>query len=150
MRELVLRFKFAGELQIATLFAEFLCEAAKCLPNPDAIISVPQFPLRLRERGFNQAHEIAKRLAKLTGLRMEPFILERIRRTPPQEGLSAYERKQNLENAFRADPEAAGKIIWLVDDVVTTGSTCASAVKELLKTGAKAVYVLFVARTPIN
>lgn len=149
LRDLILRLKFTGELQIALLLAELLYEASKCLPKPDAIVAVPQSPRRLLKRGFNQAHEIGRQLSRLTGFKMAPGLLQRIKQGVPQEGLGAQERKLNLENAFRARPEAAGKTIWLLDDVLTTGSTCASASQELLNAGAKAVYVLFVARTPL-
>lgn len=149
LREMILRLKFGNELHIARLLAEFVYEAARCLPRPEAIVPIPQAPQHLRNRGFNQAHEIGRYLAKLAGFRLDSNLLERTRQCRPQEGLSAEERKENLAGAFRASPDAAGKAIWLLDDVMTTGSTCASAACELLDAGASAVYPLFVARTPL-
>lgn len=148
LRDLILRLKFGGELHLARILAEFIFEAVNCLPKPALIVPIPQFPRHLRKRGFNQAHEIGRELARLAGIPFNPELLERVRPGKPQEGLNARERKENLTGAFRANA-CPGKTIWLLDDVLTTGSTCASAANELLQAGAKAIYAVFVARTPL-
>lgn len=150
LRELVLRLKFGSELHLAALFGQFLYEACKCLPRPDAIIAIPAFPKDLRKRGFNQAHEIARALARLGGFRLEDRLLARARHVRPQEGLDAARRKLNVKNIFVASAAVAGKTIWLLDDVLTTGATCASAAEELLRAGANAVCAVCAARTPLR
>lgn len=149
LRDLLLRLKFDGELHLASFFGGLLLEAARCLPAPDVIVAIPQHPGHLRSRGYNQAHEIARSLASLGGFRLDPEILARIRPGLPQEHLNASERRANLRNAFAASPQAAGAHVWLVDDVMTTGSTYREAAKALLDKGAAAVSALFVARTPM-
>ena len=145
---MLLRLKFGAETALAHVFADFLHFSSICLPRPDFIVAVPQYPGRLARRGFNQAHEIAKILAKLAGFACSANILQRVRAGMPQEGLTAEERRSNLANAFLAGNAARGRVIWLIDDVFTTGSTCASATDALLAAGASRVYLLFVARTP--
>lgn len=150
LRDLILRLKFDGALHIARLLAEFLREACQCLPQPDAIVAIPQYPERLRSRGYNQAHELAKQLGVLTGLPVKTDILQRVLPGVPQEELNARQRIENMRHAFMASPQVAGMSIWLVDDVLTTGSTCSAGTCALKMAGAKAVYPLFVARTPLE
>lgn len=149
LRDLILRLKYDAELQLVYPLADFLLQAAMSLPEPDAILAVPQHPAALRRRGFNQAHELARRLARLTGFRLDSGILARTRKSVPQEGLGAEARRQNVIGAFSAFPAASGAVLWLIDDVMTTGSTCAEATRALLGAGAKAVFALCVARTPL-
>lgn len=150
LRSLILRLKFGSQLHLARLLASFALDAAACLPWPDALIPIPQARWRLWKRGFNQAHEIGRRLACEAGIRLESVLLKRIKSGPPQEDLDAEARRQNLLCAFRGSPLANGKVIWLLDDVLTTGATCNSAATALLEAGAKAVYVLAIARTPLT
>lgn len=150
LRELLLRFKFGSDLYLAKLFAAFLLESCLGLPKPDCIVPIPQTARRLGRRGYNQAFEIARAFCALSGLPMQAELLKRVKEGSPQESLGALERRQNLAGAFRAAAQAAAKTIWLVDDVVTTGSTCAEAADELLRAGAHKVCLLFIARTPID
>lgn len=149
LRELILRLKFSADLAVTPLLADFLLQACQNLPAPDYLIAIPQFTGRLRERGFNQAHETARLMAKSAGFAYRTDLLLRIKAGPPQEGLSAAERKANMQDVFRAHDRVAGQTIWLIDDVLTTGSTCASAARCLLAKGAQAVYLLVIARTPL-
>jgi ComF family protein len=104
---------------------------ADVLDGASCVVPVPLHPSRRRERGFNQARDLARHL----GL---PVVeaLARIRRTPPQTELSAAERRKNLDGAFATTRHArrlAGAIVILVDDVSTTGATldaCASALRD--------------------
>lgn len=148
LRDALLRLKFGGELSLAPLLGACLLEASRCLPRPDALLAVPQHPAHLRRRGFNQAHELAKALPRLTGLPLRPELLHRVKPAPPQAGLAAAQRRRNVRRAFQAAPDAANLCLWLIDDVMTTGSTLAEACRALRAAGARETRVLFVARTP--
>lgn len=148
LRDMLLRFKFEAELNLAAIFGDFLCQACQCLPKPDFVTAIPQYPEKLRRRGYNQAYEIARAVCRKTGFRLNANLLKRIKAVAPQEGLGAMERRENLKNSFRAGPEVEGMRIWLVDDVLTTGATCAEAAETLRAAGAAAIYLLFAARTP--
>lgn len=149
LRDLILRLKYDGEISLARYLAILLLEASICLPAPDAIVPLPQYPPHLAKRGFNQAHEIGRHLARLSGIRLDAALLRRIRHNRPQADLSKSERRKNVADNFAADVACAGKSIWLVDDVMTTGSTFEFACKALLDAGCARVSVLFVARTPL-
>lgn len=148
LRDALLRLKFGGELSLAPLLGACLLEASRCLPRPDALLAVPQHPAHLRRRGFNQAHELAKALHRLTDLPLRPELLRRINPAPPQAGLAAVQRRRNVRRAFQAAPDVANLCLWLIDDVMTTGSTLAAACRTLRASGARETNVLFVARTP--
>ncbi len=150
LRDMCLALKFKKALHIRHLFADFLMRACACLPAPDVIVPIPQYPTHLFRRGYNQACLIAATFARLSRIHLRYDLLLRTRAGLPQEGLGVAERKANLRNAFTASPLVASKTVWLLDDVMTTGSTLASATDTLLNAGAKAVYALVVARTPLE
>jgi ComF family protein len=150
LRDALLRLKFAGEISLAPLLGTYLHGAAANLPRPDALIAVPQHPAQLRKRGFNQAHELARELHNLCGVPLRPELLSRPRPHTPQSGLSASERRRNMNNAFFAEYAATGLVLWLIDDIMTTGVTLSASVKALRNVGAQKVHVLFVARTPLT
>jgi len=110
---------------------------------------VPLHPGRERERGFNQSTLLARALARSLALPLREKAIVRIRKTLPQVGLSDSERRRNLKNAFRCRDThtIADQRVLLVDDVMTTGATVASACKALLRGGAMRVMVLTAART---
>lgn len=115
----------------------------------DLLTWVPVHPLRRRERGFDQAEELARAVAARLRL---PVLgcLERSVRTEAQHALGRAERARNVGGAFRVAPAAsrsvAGRWIVVIDDVVTTGSTLAGCAEALLASGALAVSALTVAR----
>lgn len=148
LRDALLRLKFDGHLYLAPLLGSFLQEAAACLPRPDALTAVPQHPAHLRRRGYNQAHELAKALRDLSGLPLHARLISRDVPGPEQARLTAKDRRSNVLHSFAAAPDVAGMRVWLVDDVMTTGSTLAAATRALLAGGAARVDVLFTARTP--
>jgi ComF family protein len=139
-------FKFHRKLHYADAFGELLCRSFAELPGDiDALLPVPLHWLRHGVRGFNQAAEICCPLQKSSDL---PLIrtVSRRRRTPYQSGLGARERRRNLAGAFEVRGVIRAKHVLLVDDVITTGETCAQLARELLAHGAQKVSVLAVAR----
>lgn len=148
LRDMLLRLKFGGELALALPLAVCMAEAAACLRAPDALVPVPQHPAHLRKRGFNQAHELARALGRLTGIALRGELLTRRREGKAQSSLDAGARGLNVRGVFSARPEARGLSLWLVDDVLTTGSTATEACRALLAAGAASVSVVVAARTP--
>jgi len=136
--------KYGGALAYADFFATALARVIDTWP--DLLVALPLAPARQRERGFNQAQEIARRLARL-GPAPVAAGLVRTRDTPAQAALPWKERGRNVRNAFAALPIVAGKRIAIVDDVMTTGATLAAATTAARRAGALSVEVWVVART---
>lgn len=149
---LIAGFKFHRRPGLAALFAQRLQEAVMAQGvQPDCIVlPVPLSQARLRERGYNQAWEVARRLARSLHLRADPLSLLRIIDTPHQVGLPRDERLANVARAFAVDPlrraQVAGRAVALVDDVMTTGATVEGAARALLQAGAASVQAWVVAR----
>ncbi len=126
--------------------------AREAITMPELVMPIPCSRERVRERGYNPAWEVARRIATRLDLKADHRSLERVVDTPRQRGLSRAERLQNLRGAFavRADarPRWQGLSITLVDDVMTTTATAAEAARCLLAAGAREVNVWVVARTP--
>lgn len=124
-------------------------EAAALAPHSaEIVVPVPLHPARLRQRGFNPATLLARSLARAHGLALAPRGLERVRDTASQTGLDRRARALNVAGAFRARRgERIPARVWLVDDVVTTGSTLAEAARALRRAGARRVVALCAART---
>jgi len=116
---------------------------------PDLVVPVPLHASRRRRRGFNQADLIAHRIARRLERPFDPGLLERIRDTGTQAGLTARERRQNLVGAFhvRRSLEATRPRIALIDDVLTTGSTLEASANALLAAGAGEVVALTLSAT---
>ena len=150
LRHALLRLKFDGHLYLAPLLGGFLLESVACLPRPDVIVGVPQHPDHLRHRGYNQAHELARALHAFSGLPLSTEMLSRPVSGKEQARLGAKDRRSNVRHSFAAAPEAKGLRVWVVDDVMTTGSTMTAAANALLAAGAARVDAVFVARTPLN
>lgn len=148
---LLTRFKFAADLAAGRVLGALLVEAvAASLPPSALLVPMPLHRRRLAERGFNQAWELARMLARETGLGARADLLLRMRPTDPQTGLDAASRRRNVRGAFVVPParavQLAGRVVVLVDDVVTTGATAAEASRCLIRAGAAAVIVVAVAR----
>lgn len=120
--------------------------------EPDWLLPVPQSAQRLRERGYNQAHELAKALARRRGLRCEPELLLRVRHNAPQAGLKLEARAANVRGVFAVEPLRAARLrgtsVALLDDVMTSGATLHELARVLLQAGVMSVQAWVVARTP--
>ncbi len=138
--------KFRERLPAARLLGHLLAEAVSDRTRPDCLLPVPLHAARLRQRGFNQAVEIARFAARRLDLPLLPAALRRIRPTPPQQGLDAKARRRNLRGAFELAAPLPGSHVAIVDDVVTTGSTVGEIARLLRRTGAERVVVWAAAR----
>ena len=144
---LVTRLKFSVDLAVGRVLAELLQDAVRSAADRiDLVVPVPLHLQRLRERGFNQALELARPIARRLGLPLDHAVLARTRATPPQTGLAAAERRRNLRDAFAVRGTLAGRSIALVDDVVTTTATVRACARALKQAGAGRVEVWAVAR----
>lgn len=142
---LVQALKYRGMLAIAPVFGSALARSLD--ERPDVIIPMPLADARLRERGFNQAQEIARHVAKITGLPLLPRACRKVRDTQPQAALPWKERAKNMRKAFVCDEDFTGKHVAVVDDVMTTGATLNELARNLKQAGAVRVTGLVAART---
>lgn len=152
VKRLVHRLKFHRDLALGDIMAQPMIKTYSDLQwTVDLVAVVPLSRKRMNERGYNQAALLAKPLALFFGLPYTSHAVKRIIETPSQVGLNARERKQNVENAFRAEARIVNqKSILLVDDVLTTGATMFSCANALLAAGAERVYGLSFARTVLT
>ena len=143
---LVPRFKFHQDLAAGRLLAELFCRNTSDFDRPDVLVPVPLHSTRLRKRGFDQALELAKMIAKHKALPLRSDLLTRARNTAAQSYLDASQRRHNLKNAFVASKRAMPGHVALIDDVMTTGATVHECAKVLLKAGVKRVDIWVIAR----
>ena len=143
-KEVVHALKYRGYTRVVDRLMVPLMEEEIHEPF-DVIVPVPLHRSRRRQRGFNQAELVARALSKKLEF---PFSdkLEAIRRTRDQVKLSASERRENVEGAFRARGHIEGKVL-LVDDVFTTGATFSGGAGVLVRAGAEEVHALSFCRT---
>jgi predicted amidophosphoribosyltransferase len=111
---------------------------------------MPLHPERLAHRGFNQALEIARSLAVLTGVALAPRAARRVRNTVPQTELPYEERAKNIRGAFASRVDLDGQTVAVVDDVMTTGATVNELARMLKRAGAARVHTLVVARAVLR
>ena len=146
-RDLVLGLKFGARRDVAGLMGQLMARnGQELLDQGSLLVPVPLHRIRLWQRRFNQAALLAQAVSRVSGVAVEPFALERIRRTRQQVGLSAKQRQVNVRGAFRVPPSSRSKLygrnVILVDDVLTTGSTLAACTRVLREAGAARVDVL--------
>lgn len=145
---LVQRFKFSGDLAAGRWLAEQLAQRVRALPPPALLVAPPQTAARLRERGFNQALELAKVVGRACGARVAITGLAKRRETVPQPSLGGRARRRNLRGAFACSLALEGLHVAIVDDVLTTGATADALARVLKSAGAARVSVWAVARAP--
>lgn len=145
------RFKFHADLAAGRVLSALMIEraAVDAPARPELLIPVPLHAARLRERGYNQALELAQPLARAFALPLRADLLVRTRATPPQTGLDAKTRRRNLRGAFSvADGARLPGHVALVDDVMTTGATLRECARVLRAAGVARVDVWALARAP--
>lgn len=134
LSNLITAYKFNQQLAHARLFAHLIGQAIRRAHGmlPEIIIPVPLHPIRQRERGYNQALEIARLLGKQFRIPVDSHSIQRTRATQPQSDLDARDRNRNVRGAFMLAKELPYQHIALIDDVLTTGSTV-NEIARLLK-----------------
>lgn len=152
--QLIIQLKFRHQLCVAQTLGSLLAETIKTKwyknrPLPDLIIPMPLHKTRLKARGFNQALEIARPVAKALSLQLDIKGIERMKATAAQSTLSASLRKKNMAHAFTAHRSYTGLSVAVLDDVITTGHTMTEFCKILKQKGAKSIDVWCCARRDI-
>lgn len=147
------RFKFHRDLAAGRELAGWMIEALRDVERPDALIAVPLHPRRLRQRGYNQALELARPLARTFDLPILQQVLHRVRDIAPQAGLGALARRRNPRGAFAIGRDLRNRAhipahVALVDDVMTTGATLYACAKVLRRAGVKRIDAWVMARVP--
>lgn len=150
-RDPILKLKHADRVDLAPLLARWISRSAReLIAGADAIAPVPLHRLRLLSRRYNQAAEIARPLAAMSGKAYMPDVLVRRRRTATQGGKSGSGRRRNVAGAFAVPPGRARQVeglrILLIDDVLTTGATAEGCARALKAAGAARVDLAVVAR----
>lgn len=146
--DLLRRLKFHQDLAAGRLLAGLMVArlAARPLAPGCVMVPVPLHPRRLRQRGHDQAAELARPLARALGLPCRRLLRRRIA-TAPQSELDAAARRRNLRNAFECVAPAPEHVV-LVDDVMTTGATLRAAAAALRRAGARRIEARVCARVP--
>ncbi len=150
LQPLIGELKFAGQLHRAKLLGKLLLpwleEAYKEAALPQYLIPIPLHKKRLRQRGYNQALEIAKPLARSLKLPLKAQLLTRVKDTQAQARLRLKTRQHNVKQAFSVTKPLHGQHIALLDDVMTTGHTINAACHALKKAGCSRIDVWCVTR----
>jgi len=144
---LIQALKFRGELALAPYLATLLAQRLDPGARVDFILPVPLSARRLRERGYNQALEIGREIARATRTRLGLELCERARDTPAQIDLPLADRAKNVRGAFHCPRLIGGARIAVVDDVMTTGATLDEIAATLKRAGAARVENWVIART---
>ena len=147
-RSIAIRLKYGRKVALARTMARYMAPLVRSQDGDAILVPVPLHRSRLWRRGFNQSALVAAELARATGLRLDPALLKRTRRTPALKGMSLSQRRRTVAGAFGIDPaaELEGRTIVLVDDVLTTGSTANACARALQRAGAGRVELVSWAR----
>lgn len=152
---LALGLKFRARLMLAREFAQRLARLAgdswvDASEKPDVLAPVPLANKRLTERGYNQAWQIARPLARALNVRSDATLLHRVIHTAPQSRLDLDARRLNVGRAFKVARPVQGLHVGIVDDVMTTGATLEALARTLKAAGARRVTNFVALRTPKN
>lgn len=144
---MIQRLKFRQEEDLAYFLGRRLLQS---LPASgwDLVLPVPMTKQRLQERGYNQSWEVVKVMAKAGGMETDPYLLQKIRETPPQTALSGEARRNNVRGVFSVEdpPAVKDKKVLVVDDVYTTGATVEALTAALMGAGAVDVQAAVLSR----
>ena len=141
---LIHAYKYGSRLALAQPLGEMLAQAVA--RDVDAIVPMPLAPRRLAQRGFNQALELARVVARRTGIPLLPHACRKVVDTPSQAALPWAERAKNVRRAFVCDADLRGRRIAVIDDVLTTGATLNELARVMRRAGAREVRGWVVAR----
>ena len=152
LRQAIHAFKYEKHQELAQRLGWLLVEGwrERARFQIDGLLPIPLHPAREQERGFNQSECLAQVMSEHLTTPLCSDILTRTRNTTSQVGLSASERQQNMQGAFVASSQAAGKRWLLVDDVCTTGSTLIACAHALHKQGAQAIWAITLSSPSYN
>lgn len=152
VKDLILLYKYRGFEVLSGVLADFLIRSLgreeDLWSGVEAVVPVPLHPDKEKSRGFNQARLLAKRLGRQKNIPLMAGRLVKVRPTAAQTSLGVREREINLKGAFQVKKTAGlkGKVVLLVDDVYTTGSTIRECGRALRKAGIKEVRAVTVAQ----
>lgn len=149
---LIWQLKYQQRLSNARVLATFLLEAIRQQQTaiPQALVPVPLHPQRLRERGFNQALELARPISLQLNIPIERHLCQRNRRTLAQSQVSASQREANMKQAFTLVHKHAYRHVAIIDDVMTTGHTVNQLARVLRGSGVEKIDVWCIARAQID
>jgi len=149
LKKAIHTFKYRDDPALAASLSHLLMDSLKKVSEdfqPKRVIPVPLHPRRLRQRGYNQALELAKPVARQLEVLLDNRLLERIRPTLPQQDLDARARRSNLRNAFALTGGLHGEDLLLIDDVMTTGTTARECGLALKRGGAGRIRIAVLGR----
>lgn len=153
INNLITGFKYRNKFISGRLLSQILLSQIRASyqdqPLPDLLLPVPLHWRRQFRRGYNQSQCIARYLAAELKIPSQLRRIQRRRRTPSQQGLKRQQRQRNLKGAFQVHRPLQGECVALIDDVVTTGSTCNEISRELKRAGASEVHIWALARTQL-
>ncbi len=147
---LLTRLKFHQKLSHARLLGTLMTRWLPRSLRPELLIPVPLHPARLRERGYNQALELARPIARQLQLPINTQICRRTRATAAQSELNTGQRHKNMRNAFIVTGKFRTKHVVIIDDVVTTGHTINELARALRQAGAERIDVWAAARASLH
>ncbi len=151
IQEIITQAKFNDNLIYHYTLGDIARQKIIEFPSFDYLIPIPIHEKKLLKRGYNQCLEIVKYINKKDKIPYSAEILKKVKHTNAQSSLQRDQRLKNLDGAFWADSNLCkDKIFLLLDDVSTTGTTLHEATKTLLNAGAKKVYVVYIAGTPLS
>lgn len=151
LRQVIQKFKYGRKVALGKPLGQLMargCEEFLVSFRAEMIIPVPLHPRRLRWRGFNQSVLLGRQISRVYEIPLDPFALRRVKDTPPQTQLTEEDRRRNMRGAFTLSRQTSikSKRLLLVDDVYTSGATVNECSRVLKRGGARAVYVLALAR----